>query len=186
VSSLSARSPQTVRQTTWWTLAVAGLITAALTLPLAPVNSAWWRVADTANGNFNDEIGYRELVETVVKIRDALPAQQSARLGILAGDVGEAGAVNLCGPACGLPRAISGMNSYWLRGYGDPPPETVIVAGKDRNFVNENFASCDLVGHLTNQYEIVNNAIDGYADVLLCRHLRQPWPNFWKYFQHYG
>ena len=186
VSSLSTRSAQTVRQTTWWTLAVAGLMTAAVTLPVAPVNSAWWRVADGVTGNFNYEIGYQELVKTVAKIRDALPAQQRATLGILARDVGQAGAVNLYGPAYGLPKAISGMNSYWLRGYGDPPPETVIVVGEDRNFVDQNFASCELVGHLTNRYGIVNNAIDGNTDVFLCRHLRQPWPDFWKHFQYYG
>jgi hypothetical protein len=42
--------------------------------------------------------------------------------GILAGNYGEAGAINLYGPAYDLPEAISGINSYWLRGYGDPPP----------------------------------------------------------------
>jgi hypothetical protein len=35
----------------------------------------------------------------------------------------------LYGPAYGLPEAISGINTYWLRGYGDPPPQTVIVLG---------------------------------------------------------
>jgi hypothetical protein len=42
--------------------------------------------------------------------------------GILAGNYGEAGAINLYGPAYGLPEAMSGINSYWLCGYGDPPP----------------------------------------------------------------
>jgi len=26
----------------------------------------------------------------------------------------------------GLPAAISGVNTYWLRGYGDPPPQALI------------------------------------------------------------
>jgi hypothetical protein len=33
------------------------------------------------------------------------------------------------GPGLGLPRAISGVNSYWLRGYGAPPPRMLIVVG---------------------------------------------------------
>ena len=187
VSSLSTRSALAVRRTTWRTLLVAGLTTAAVTLPVAPLNSAWWRVADHLNGgNFNMQIGWPELAETVAKIRDSLPAEERARLGILAGDEGEAGAVNLYGPAYGLPRAISGMNSNWLRGYGDPPPQTVIVLGERRDFVEQNFESCELAGHLTNRYGIENATMAGYADVFVCRNLRQPWPEFWAHFRYYG
>ncbi len=186
VSSLSARSALTVRRITWRALAVGGLVVAAVTIPLAPVNSAWWRVADRQNGCFNYEIGYQEMVATVAQVRDTLPVEERTRLGIFAGDVGEAGAVNLYGPAYGLPQAISWMNSYWPRGYGDPPPETVIVVGMHRDLLDQNFASCELVGHLTNPYGITNSAINGYADVFVCRHLRQPWPDFWKHFRSFG
>jgi hypothetical protein len=187
VGSLSTRAAWRVRRITWRALLVSGLAAAAVTLPLAPLNSAWWRVADYMNGgNFNMQIGWPELVETVAKVRDSLPAQEQSRLGILAGDEGEAGAVNLYGPAYGLPRAISGMNSNWLRGYGDPPPQTVIVLGEHRDFVEQNFESCELVGRLTNRYDIENSTIDGYADVFVCRNLRQPWPQFWEHFRYYG
>lgn len=185
LSSLSARSALTVRLIAWWTMTTAGLAAAAVTLPLAPAGSAWWRVADAMNGNFNYEFGYPDMVETVAQIRDRLPVQQRATLGILARDVGEAGAVNLNGPAYGLPSAISGMNSNWLRGYGDPPPETVIVAGMDRDFLDQSFGSCELVGQLTNRYGIVNGAI-GHDEVYLCRRLRQPWPDFWKRIRSFG
>ena len=83
------------------------LCASALTLPMAPLNSAWWRVANRMNGAFNYEIGYREMVATVAKVRDTLPVEERARLGVFAGDVGEAGAINLYGPAYGLPTAIS-------------------------------------------------------------------------------
>lgn len=186
VNSLSARSASAVRQNTSWTLTVAGLIAASLTLPIAPINTAWWRVANAANGNFNYEIGWPELVETVVRIRDSLPEQDRARLGILARDDGEVGALNLYGPAYNLPRAISGMNSHWLRGYGDPPPETLIAIGWDRDFLQRRFESCELAGHLTNRYGVVNGSIDGYPDVFVCRHLRSGWPEFWERFEYYG
>jgi hypothetical protein len=187
MSSLNARSAVAVRRITWRTLFVSGLATAAVTLPVAPLNSAWWRVADYMNGgNFNMQIGWPDVVETVAKIRDSLPVQERAGLGILAGDEGETGAVNLYGPAYGLPRAISGMNSNWLRGYGDPPPQTVIVLGEHRDFVEQNFESCELAGRLTNRYGIDNATIAGYTDVFVCRNLRQPWPEFWKHFRYYG
>jgi len=186
MGSLSTGAAVTVRQTTVWALATGGLVTAAVTLPLAPVNSAWWRVADAMNGNFNMEFGYQETVETVSKIRDTLPVQERGRLGILAGDAGMAAAINQLGPAYGLPKAISGQNSDWLRGYGDPPPETLIVVSMDRDFLFRNFESCALAGRLTNRYGIENSAMTGYTDVFVCRHLRQPWPVFWKHFQYFG
>ena len=61
------------------------------------------RLADRMNGNFNYEIGWPDLVETVAQIRDTLPIQDQATLGILAGDEGEAGAVNLYAPQSSCP-----------------------------------------------------------------------------------
>jgi hypothetical protein len=37
------------------------------------------------------------------------------------------GANNLYGPAYKQPKAISGVNSYWMRRCGNLPPQTVIV-----------------------------------------------------------
>jgi Dolichyl-phosphate-mannose-protein mannosyltransferase len=187
VRSLSSRIAATVRGITWRTLAVAGLCTAAVTLPLAPLNSGWWRAVDYVNGgNFNMQIGWPELAATVAHVRDSLPVREQANLGILAGDEGEAGAVNLYGAAYGLPTAISGMNSNWLRGYGDLPPQTVIVLGERRDFVERNFVSCELAGHLTNRYGITNATVGDYSDVFVCRKLRKPWPEFWQQIRSFG
>ena len=185
-NTLSARAAATVRGTAWQSMAVSGLLAAAVILPLAPTGSRCWRLADSINGNFGYSVGYREMIETVARIRDSLPVGQWTRIGILAGDDGEAGAIDLYGPAYGLPRAIAGMNTYWFRGYGDPPPETVIVVGMSRAFVDRSFASCELAGRLTNRYGVVNHAIAGYEDVFVCRQLRQSWPEFWKHFQYFG
>jgi len=186
LNSLSESAAHSIRTTIWTTFAIAGMCAAAVTIPMAPVNSRWWRFANHANGNFHYEIGWPEMVERVAKIRDRLPAEDQLHLGILAGDDGQAGAINLYGPAYHLPRAISGMNSNWMRGYGDPAPETLIVVGMDSSFVKGNFASCVLAGRISNRYGIDNKAIDGYADVFVCRHLLEPWPVFWQHFQYFG
>jgi 4-amino-4-deoxy-L-arabinose transferase-like glycosyltransferase len=184
--SLSDASALALRQTTWTGLAIGGVIAAALSIPLAPLNSTWWRLANGANGNFHYEIGWPELVDNLATIRDHLSTTEKARLGIWAGDDGEAGAVNLYGPARGLPTAISGMNSNWLRGYGDPPPQTVIAVGMDRDFLYRNFDSCESVGRVSNRYGVENGAVAGYADLFVCHNLRQPWPEFWRQYQYYG
>jgi hypothetical protein len=90
------------------------------------------------------------------------------------------------GPVYGLPKAISGMNSNWWRGYGNPPPQTLIVLGEHLDFLQRSFDSCELAGRLANRYGIENSAATGYADVFVCRNLRQPWPEFWEHFRYYG
>lgn len=170
-----------------WTALVADIaIAAAFTLPIAPVNSKWWNVAVKTNGDLREEVGWPELVQTVAKIRDSLPAQERARLGILAGNYGEAGAIDLYGPGYGLPAAISGINSFWLRGYGEPPPETLIILGLSAHFVQSNFNACQVAGHTWNRFSVENEETRDHPDIFVCRGLKQSWPDFWKDFQYYG
>jgi MFS family permease len=161
-------------------------ITAAVTLPLAPVNSAWWKAAVKLNEDFPEELGWPELVETVAMIRDSLPPEDRAHLAILATNYGEAGAINLYGPRYGLPPAISGINSFWERGYGNPPPETLIVIGLSRGFLENKFAACEVAGHTSNQFGVENEETRSHPDIFVCRHLRQSWPEFWKNFRYFG
>lgn len=175
-----------VRAVAWTALVADIAIAVSLTLPVAPVNSAWFKRAAKVQGDFVEELGWPELVQTVAGIRDSLPVQDRARLGILAGNYGEAGAINLYGPSHGLPRAISGINSFWQRGYGDPPPETLIVVGLSHGFLERNFSSCKLAGHTSNPYGIENEETRDHPDIYVCRGLRQSWPEFWKDFRYYG
>jgi 4-amino-4-deoxy-L-arabinose transferase-like glycosyltransferase len=160
-------------------------IAAAFTLPIAPPNSAWAQHAFKVNGDFREEIGWPELVETVAKIRDSLPPEDRNHLGILTSNYGEAGAVNLYGPQYGLPRAISGVNSFWQRGYGDPP-QTVIALGEHLDYLEQKFVSCRLAAHSWNKFGIENEETVDHPDIFVCHTLRQPWPEFWKTARHYG
>lgn len=175
-----------VRAGAWIALLANLAIGVAFFLPVAPIKSACWKRANRIQGDYREEVGWPELTETVAKIRDSLPVQDRARLGILAGNYGEAGAINLYGPSYGLPRAISGINSFWERGYGDPPPETLIVIGISREFLERNFSACELAGHTWNTYSIANEETEDHPDIYVCRGLRQTWPEFWKDFQYFG
>ena len=177
---------RTARGIAWIAIVLYILVASAILLPLAPINSRWWNVVMKVNGEFREEIGWPELVETVAQIRDSLPNPDRARVGILCGNYGEAGAVNLYGPRYGLPPAISGVNSFWERGYGDTPPETIIALGLSREFLERNFESCEVGGHLRNRYGVANEETTYHAEVFVCRRLRQSWPEFWKQFRRYG
>jgi hypothetical protein len=170
-----------------WTGLVANiLLAAAFMLPLAPINSRWWETALKTNGDFAEEIGWLELVATVASIRDSLLSDERSRVGILTGNYGEAGAINLYGPRYGLPPAISGINSFWQRGYGDPAPETLIVLGYSRMFLEQHFESCELAGHVQNAYGVANEEMSDHSEIFVCRHLRESWPEFWRNLRHYG
>jgi 4-amino-4-deoxy-L-arabinose transferase-like glycosyltransferase len=185
-ASLAAGRARLARGAVWLSLAAGGLMSAAIMVPLAPVNSPLWNAANKVHDVFREEVGWPELAETVAGIRASLPAGEREQAGILAGNYGEAGAINLYGPAHGLPTAISGTNSYWLRGYGDPPPQTLIVLGFSQSFIERNFESCELAGHITNRYGVKNEETTDHPDIFVCRRLRKPWPEFWKQLKHFG
>ena len=131
-----------------WTALLADLaIASVVTLRVFAVGTPAWHWANQLNDDLQEEVGWPELVQTVAQIRDNLPPEDRAHLAILAGNYGEAGALNLYGEQYHLPRTISGINSFWARGYGDPPPETLIAVGISKHFLDENFASCQLVAH---------------------------------------
>jgi Dolichyl-phosphate-mannose-protein mannosyltransferase len=170
----------------WASIVITTCFAAAYFVPIAPVDSGWARRAFNVNEDFREEIGWSELVQTLAQIRDSLDPAEHSRLAILAGNYGEAGAINLYGKAYGLPEAVCGTNSFWARGYGDPPPETLIVIGFTREFGDRYFESCEVAGRIRNKHGVANEETTDHPDILLCRHLRESWPEFWKKFRRYG
>ena len=95
---------------------------------------------------------------TVARVRDSIPLEDRGRLAVLTGNYSAAGAADLYGGRYGLPAAISRINSYGERGYGDPPPETVIAIGFPREFLESRFASCRQAAQIRNRYGVVNRS----------------------------
>jgi lipoprotein signal peptidase len=176
----------TIRWTAWSWLASGAVVTMVFFLPIAPVNSGWWKISSALQETYRSEFGWRELVQEVARIRDSLPPEERARLGILGTTYGETGAINLFGPPYGLPRAISGINSFWQRGYGDPAPRTLIVIGQSREFLDLHFEKCKLAGHQWNRYGIKNDEMIWNPDIFVCGPPKQGWPDFWKGFRYFG
>jgi Dolichyl-phosphate-mannose-protein mannosyltransferase len=175
-----------VRAVAWTALLLDVAVVIALALPIAPVGSRWWKVVLQMDGDLREEFGWRELVATIASVQDSLPPQDRAHAGILAGNYGEAGAIDLYGRRYGLPAAISGVNSYWARGYGNPAPETLIVVGLPLGFLQNHFASCPVAAHTWNRYGVKNEETLDHPDIFVCRDLRESWPAFWSGFQYYN
>ncbi|MDP9438279.1 MAG: SDR family NAD(P)-dependent oxidoreductase [Actinomycetota bacterium] len=79
--------------------------------------------------NFADRFGWEGMVATVAGVHRDLPASERPGACVLAGNYGEAAAIDFFGPQHGIPRAISGHNSYYLWGPQGCTGETVVSVG---------------------------------------------------------
>ncbi|HEY1987568.1 MAG TPA: glycosyltransferase family 39 protein [Terracidiphilus sp.] len=166
-------------------LAVAGAYICALLIPFAQ-SGPLRDFALKNNGDLREEIGWDDLVRTVASIRDSLPPDQQSTVGILVGNYGEQGAIEMLGPAYRLPAPISMTNSAWLRGYPTPPPTTLIVIGSRRQDADRALTGCRLAGHNGNSQGVRNEESQYHPDIFVCGPPRDGWSQFWKDHQRFG
>ena len=170
----------------WIAIFMGGLIFALVVMPIAPFGSRIWRISSRMHDQFREEIGWPDLVAAVSSVYQKIPLEERARTGILAGNYGEGGALNLYGPALGLPHAMCLTNSFWYRGYDPRLPESVILVGFDLDEGRELFADCEVVGKNTNSLGVQNEESRDHPDILLCHQLRMAWPDYWRRFRRFG
>ena len=185
---LAATSPA-IRRTGWSVaslLLIAGMSAAPIVLPLVPINSRYWAFVNDKNGDLREEIGWPELTQEVARIWSSLDPAERPVAGIYCGNYGEAGAINLYGSQYELPPVISGINSYWLRGPGNPPPTVLVVVGADRKGVEEACASVQLAGHITNAAGVKNEETERHPDIFICRQPRYPLDKVWPRLKSFG
>ena len=182
---LSEQKARVRLRVTWAEMALGSLLGAALALPIAPINSGWWNVVSEVHDAFTEQIGWQDMVQTVAGVYDGLPEQDKARAGILAAENDEAAALNLYGPEYGLPKAISGCDTFWLRGPGSPPPETLIIVGYTSEEVNPAFEQCTLAGEITNSYGVENDLRDP-PGIFVCRNPVWDWDELWRRVKRYS
>jgi hypothetical protein len=138
------------------------------------------------NEALREEIGWDDLVRTVAQIRDSLPPDQRAHLGITTGNYGEYGAIEILGRAYGLPEPIGTTNSEWFRGYPTPQPTTLIVIGLAAQEANTIFTGCRWAGHNGNPEGIKNEESQYHPDIFVCGPPRLPLPELWKEHRDFG
>jgi 4-amino-4-deoxy-L-arabinose transferase-like glycosyltransferase len=185
IDRLPEQRVRVVMGRTWALIVLGAVIGGALALPIAPVNSPLWNVTSEVHDTFTEQIGWPEMIQTVAGIYADLPEQEKEQIGILAGENDEAAALNLYRDVYGLPKAISGSDTFWLRGYGDPPPETLIVVGFSQEEVGLLFEQCNAAGTITNPYGVEND-LRNPPDIFICREPRLPWPELWNTLKRYS
>ena len=183
--SLSQMPRRTIATVFFAGLAVCGVYVCCIVLPLAS-GGVLKDFALKNNGDLREEIGWDELVKAVAGVRDALPPEQRQNFGIMVGNYGEQGAIEILGQPYQLPPPISGTNSAWLRGYPEPPPATLIVVGLSKRYLDRMFSSCRVGGHNGNMLGVKNEESQDHPDIFVCGSPRLPWPEFWKEYQSFG
>jgi hypothetical protein len=174
-------------------LAVATAVSVAaaipIVLPILPAADIGWTYG--INQVPGESVGWHQFVATVDRAWLALPAEQRAAAVVFTADYGEAGAINELGRGDGLPGAVSGHNSEWWWGPGNPNATTVLaVAPGPRDvtgyagYLRHYFGSVRTIATLRNAYGIHNEEWGGH--VYLCTRPREPWGRIWPRLRHYG
>jgi 4-amino-4-deoxy-L-arabinose transferase-like glycosyltransferase len=170
----------------WGTQLIGSVIGIILMKPIAPINSPLWDVTiGVSDDLFVEMVGWQDLTAQVSQVYRSIPEEDKESTVILAGNYGEAGALDLYGDEYALPRIISGSNSYWYRGYGEPEPETVIVVGFESSYAGQFFKSCTYSGTVTNQYGVKNEESSYHTGLYICREPRRPWSEMWQAMRWY-
>ncbi|HZL84610.1 MAG TPA: glycosyltransferase family 39 protein [Candidatus Krumholzibacteria bacterium] len=131
---------------------------------------------------FADRIGWRELAQTVGRVFDTLPAEDRARACIFGQNYGQAGAIDFYGPDLGLPKAISGHNSYALWGPHGCSGDLVIVIDGDEEDLREVFEEAVHVTTYTCQDCM---PYENDKQIWICRRARIPLATLWPDLRHF-
>ena len=180
-------SPEVVRR--WgrgfvWSLQIlGGLIGILVMKPVVPINSPLWEITSSINEDIVEMVGWQDLTAQVAAIYESIPESEKTQTVILAGNYGEAGALELYGKQYHLPRVISGSNSLWYRGYGEPEPKTLIMVGFESSYATNFFSSCKYADTVTNSYHVKNEETSFHNSIYICRDPRHPWEEMWQEMQ---
>ena len=104
--------------------------------------------------DYADMLGWEEQVAAVARVYHALPPERRARAVIVAGNYGEAGALDYYGPRYGLPPVVSPAGSYWFFGPGALPGEVVVTIGVPEADLRRYFDSVQTAATVTHRWAV--------------------------------
>ena len=104
--------------------------------------------------DYADMLGWPEQVAAVARVFSSLPENDRARAVVIAGNYGEAGAIDYYGPRLGLPNAISATGTYWFFGPGTKPGEVAVIVGVPREDLTAFFAELTEVQRVTHPWAV--------------------------------
>jgi hypothetical protein len=195
---LKERGKQWLKPVYMTALLLVGLVLAPVVMPILPPaayaqtmgfvgGDAGIKVEQRTTGalpqQLADRFGWDSMTATVAQVFRSLPLAEQAQACILAENYGEAGAIDLYGPAYHLPQAISGHNTYYLWGPGNCTGEVMITIGYPLGALSPFFTSVTASGLITCAYCM---PAENDLPVYVCRHLKAPLQTIWPRVKHYS
>jgi Dolichyl-phosphate-mannose-protein mannosyltransferase len=132
--------------------------------------------------HFADRFGWENMAASVGRVYDSLPAEDRSRACVFTANYGEAGAVDFFGERYGLPRAISGHNSYYVWGPGGCSGEVVISVGVPRGDLESIFGEVNQEAIIRCEYCMPD---EDNLPVYVSRDPRAPLRELWQGVKHY-
>jgi hypothetical protein len=129
-----------------------------------------------------DQFGWPELVADVARIYHSMPPEERARTGIFASNYGEAGAINLFGPAYGLPPAICAHQSHYFWGPPAVERDTLIWLQWGRESIERRCYSVEQAGRHFHPWGMEEEN----RPIYICRGLRAPLAQQWPDLKHWN
>jgi Dolichyl-phosphate-mannose-protein mannosyltransferase len=129
---------------------------------------------------YADMFGWDTMAEEIAKIYHSLPVAEQPGCAILAGNYGEAGAIDYYGPNLGLPKAISGHNNYFLWGPREYSGACVIVFGERAPVFKDFFEEAHLVAVISSWHAM---PVEQNVPVYVCRRSKEPLAALWPQFK---
>lgn len=131
--------------------------------------------------HYADQFGWEELTAKTAEAWARLSPDERRDCGIFAQNYGQAGAIDFFGPRYGLPRALSGHQTYFLWGPRGYSGNCMIVIDDDREDLEGLFEHIEFVGTSDHPY-----ALEREIPVWLCKAskfgtLEQLWPKLKKW-----
>jgi len=131
---------------------------------------------------FADQFGWPEMAAAVARVYNGLPRDVRARTAIFGQNYGQAGAIDLFGPAYGLPHALSGHQSYFLWGPGNYSGESVIVMDGRQERLETQCSSVRKAATVYHPYSMPSE----HFDIFYCTGLKTPLAELWPKLKHWN
>lgn len=148
---------------------VSALLLLPLLVPVVPTGFAVDHGIVAARTDYLDELGWPELEAAVARTFHKLPAADQRRAGIITTNYGEAGAVDLYGPADGLPGAMSDHLTYRYWHRSRPDATVAVVVSETADWVREHCTTSARAATVSNRLGVDNK--EAGAGIWVC-HLR--------------
>lgn len=151
-------------------------------LPVIPRAQLGGMVEYLPHDDWQNMFGWKEVAGQIADVVRQLPPDEQDGLRILAANYGIAGAVDVYGPAMGLPAAVCGHNAYafWEKA---PTLDPLIAVGYDRDWLRQQYSEVRPMGDVTGDGVFGNE--DTGDPITYCRGLLRPAAGLWSALRHF-